>query len=957
MSGVCTLCGLYKTTTNVKIDSVVGEIKATECKEPIEIAFIAEAPGKVEEEKGIPLVGPAGMNLDTALKSAEIDRSRVFVGNICRCKPPNNRTPSRTEQQKCYPYLLKELKKVKPKVIVCLGLAATKTILKDSTIRMKDAHGRAYSGKPLLGFDCIIVPTWHPSPTTFINNEDRRFQMMADIRIAKSHLEGESLKDKKDWLSITVANYETWLLVLPILKKATHFTIDVETTGLNVFAKNAEITNFGITSHGNYGISVICREGDWIRTNKDGTIHDYFNDFLTDLEELMDTIPTVAHNMCFDAKYMKKKWNIWPKKWLWDTMLGHSIISPGGSAKLKDISWQYTPKMGGYEHELLQAGGLEKANAYERVDYNVGDIVCTDRIYNRQLEILEKEKKLFLMQKILMPAAEIFAEMEYIGVAIDEYVLRNLEKDYGKRLLDEKTKIYMHGTIMQYNRTHGGFNPSSTDQVGQVLFDKKYCGFTVIDVSDKTGKPSCSKKVLVELQRKYNSKLVSMILDYRALLKLHSTYLKGMKSQLINGRIHTNYHLNVARSGRTSSCVAEGTLVDVVRDLSRYPNGIPIEDIRPGDYVYCYDNKCNLTIRKVKWAGRTGREKVLKLKWIGAGRKFSGELKVTPEHKIRHSDGHYIEAIDCKGINTLALSRSLRKSGKSRLLILDVLDEGEMVDVYNLEVEEFHNFIANGICIKNSGPNLQNIPEDSDIKSMFIPDAGFRFIDLDYRQMELVVSAYYTGDEVMKKAILSGDAHTYIAKLIFGMAEVSEDNRRFVKTLNFGVLYGMGAGKLAESLGIEEDDARRHIKEYFNILKATKTWIDRRRWHAEHKGFVTSKFGRIRKYKAREEILPGEKVEYNSAVNHPIQSLASDLMLYAMVQWKKYLVKRGLYPHDAYMALQVHDSIVSCVKEQLVEELLLAKKNVFESIKFEFMTLPLSVELKTGHDWGNLSKT
>lgn len=968
MDSKCTLCGLHKTTKRVKIDSVVGEKKISEYKEPIEMAFIAEAPGEKEEEYGIPLIGPAGMNLNTALKEANIERSKVLISNICRCRPPNNRTPTKKEQGACYPYLIKELKQVQPKVIVCLGLAATKTILNNTTIRMGDAHGRAYSGKPVLGFDCIIVPTWHPSPTTFINNDDRRFQMIADIIAAKGHLEGGTLSDKKDWLSITVSNYETWCLILPLLQEANHLTIDVETTGLDIHAKDAEITNIGITSHGNYGISVVCREGDWVRTDKDGNVFNKFKDFLTDLETLVSLTPTVAHNMCFDAKYMKKVWNIWPKKWLWDTMLGHSLIRPGSSAKLKDISWQYTPKMGGYEHELQEVGGLMVANAYERVDYNVADIVCTDRIYNKQLDALTKEKKLFLMQKILMPAAEIFAEMEYIGIPVDIYTLNELEKDYRKRLLDKKSKIYMHGSVMEYNKAHGSFNPSSPDQVGTLLFDKRYCGYPVIEKSAKTKKPSCSKKILTELQRTYKSEIVAMILDYRATSKLHSTYLKGMGQKLVNGRVHTHYHLNVARSGRTSSCVAKGTMIDVVRDLSKYPVGIPIEDVKVGDHVYCYDNNCKLTIKKVKWAGKTGTKPVLKLEWESAGKHFNGKLKVTPEHRIRLADGSYMEARELAGKRTkvLALSRDFTTRDRSENpidnfvpnnhQIIDVVDEGEVVDVYNLEVEDFHNFIANGICVKNSNPNLQNISGDSDIKSMFVPDTGYKFIDLDYRQMELVVSAYYTNDQVMVEAVQSGDAHTHLAKLIFGMTDVSEENRRFVKTLNFGVIYGMGAGKLAEALDIDIEEAKKFIKEYFDILKATKIWIDGRRRQAEEKGFVTSKFGRIRYYKKKEEALPGEKIEYNSAVNHPIQSLASDLMLYAMVQWKNHLVKRGLYYHDAYMALQVHDSIISCVREELVEELVREKKAVFESTKFEFMTLPLTVEIKTGHNWGNLMK-
>ena len=94
--------------------------------------------------------------------------------------------------------------------------------------------------------------------------------------------------------------------------------------------------------------------------------------------------------------------------------------------------------------------------------------------------------------------------------------------------------------------------------------------------------------------------------------------------------------------------------------------------------------------------------------------------------------------------------------------------------------------------------------------------------------------------------------------------------------------------------------------------------------------------------------------EHNSAVNHPIQSLASDITLYAMVLWKKYLISKNYYPNRARMVLQVHDEICSAAENRLVNELVFEKKRVLESVNFPFMTVPLTVEVNIGKNWGGL---
>jgi len=793
---ICSKCNLYKNTSNPKINSVIPDLPE------IDIAFIAECPGAIEEIQGFPLVGPAGMNLNAALSKTGINRNEVMVGNIVRCKTPNNRTPSKKESEQCYRYLLRELKCAKPKVIVCLGLVATKLVLKNKKFKMTEGHGRSYSGKTVLGYDCIIIPTWHPSPTTFSHNPARKGQMEADIRSAKIKADKEYVGSiiERNWVSIVVTDLNGWKAVLPEIRKSKCIVYDIETTGLDFTLEDARITNFGMAPNENFGLSVVCEDWD----------QNQFNIFKQDLRELMEdeSIGWVAHNGQFDAKYLMGQWDMAPKKWVFDTCLAHSILKPGESSMLKAISWEYTPEMAGYENELPK--DLLLLSAMERTQYNIDDCICTYKIMKQQISTIKDENfnRSLLYWNILLPAAQVLTEMEYIGVLVDEFSMRRHTIAYQKKLEDIKMQLYMEGSIMAYNSYHGSFNPNSNKQIATVLFEDRYCAFKPIKWSAKTQAPSCDKEVLTYYKMQ-GSRIAELILDFHAASKLYSTYLVGMKKNIYKGRIHTNYHLDVAITGRTSS----------------------------------------------------------------------------------------------------------------------------------------------------SAPNLQNISKASDIKSIFVPDPGFVFIDVDYKQIELLVSTFYTGDDLMIEAIKSGDAHKYIAKMFFGMEDVSEENRRYIKSINFGVLYGMGHMKLAKQLGIEPHEAKKLIKEYFKLLHKTKTWVDNRRAQAENHGYVISKFGRVRTYRKKSELMgKDDQEEYNSAVNHPIQSVASDLMLYGLIKWRNRLIELGYYTKQAYIALQVHDSITSCVREDLATDLAIEKKRILESVKFPFMTSPLTVEVEVGYSWGDLKK-
>lgn len=146
--GQCTKCGLCETRHNVVFG--VGNRQA-------DILFVGEGPGEQEDLKGEPFVGPAGKLLDDMLSIIDLDRSKIYIANIVKCRPPRNRDPMETEQEACVGYLRNQVALIKPKIIVCLGrIAATKLI--DPDFRITREHG-TWTQRG----DVWMTATYHPS--------------------------------------------------------------------------------------------------------------------------------------------------------------------------------------------------------------------------------------------------------------------------------------------------------------------------------------------------------------------------------------------------------------------------------------------------------------------------------------------------------------------------------------------------------------------------------------------------------------------------------------------------------------------------------------------------------------------------------------------------------------------------------------------------------------------------
>ena len=254
-------------------------------------------------------------------------------------------------------------------------------------------------------------------------------------------------------------------------------------------------------------------------------------------------------------------------------------------------------------------------------------------------------------------------------------------------------------------------------------------------------------------------------------------------------------------------------------------------------------------------------------------------------------------------------------------------------------------------------PNLQNIPVRNEagrrIRSAFTAPEGKVLISADYSQIELVVLAHLSADKNMSQSFIDGtDVHKATAALIYGVSPdaVTPDMRRTAKTINFGVIYGMSAFRLARDLGISRTQASQFIENYFAQYSSVDSFIKETIRKAEETGFVETLFGRRRPIM---NINSRNKLEKSAAeriaVNTPVQGSAADIVKTAMIKVSEELAKTA---SPARLLLQVHDELIfECPddKKTIDATIALIKDKMENAVK---LNVPLRVSIEYGKNWG-----
>lgn len=262
--------------------------------------------------------------------------------------------------------------------------------------------------------------------------------------------------------------------------------------------------------------------------------------------------------------------------------------------------------------------------------------------------------------------------------------------------------------------------------------------------------------------------------------------------------------------------------------------------------------------------------------------------------------------------------------------------------------------------LSSEKPNLQNIPQESrwsiPLRRIFIAKENFSFLSFDYSQLELRLLAHLSEDKKLKEAfVLDKDIHQLTASQVFNvpLEKVDLSMRRIAKTLNFGVIYGMGARAFSKTSGLSLIDAEKFIEEYFNDFPSVKLWQEKIKNNAKTLGYIKNINGRRRWFfnsSTQPHII--NEIE-RAAINMPIQSLGADILKLSMIKTSKTTEAEG-WADKIKLLLTIHDELLFEVSDDILKKAaVLLKREMEESYA---LSIPLKVEARAGKNWGDMEK-
>jgi DNA polymerase-1 len=266
----------------------------------------------------------------------------------------------------------------------------------------------------------------------------------------------------------------------------------------------------------------------------------------------------------------------------------------------------------------------------------------------------------------------------------------------------------------------------------------------------------------------------------------------------------------------------------------------------------------------------------------------------------------------------------------------------------------YHQAVAATGRLSSSDPNLQNIPVRNPagrrIRQAFVPEPGWKMVAADYSQIELRIMAHLSADPGLLAAFAAGeDIHRATAAEVFGspLDEVTPDQRRSAKAINFGLIYGMSAFGLAKQLGIEQSAAQAYVELYFQRYPGVRQFMERTRQEAHDKGYVETLFGRrlyLPEINARNH--QRRSAAERTAINAPMQGTAADIIKRAMLAVDAW-IERERPP--VRLLMQVHDELVLEVEAGFLEQAIGPLREYMEAAAQ--LAVPLVVDVGVGDNW------
>lgn len=520
---------------------------------PARVMLIGESPGENEDQQGIPFVGRAGAMLSSIIGNVygfpPVDQ--CYITNVFKCHPVHNAKPKTEYLDICSThYLRREIKLVKPQLIICLGVLSAKTLMGDYAGRLDSLRNIVHYTSGPLPIDVPFIVTYHPAAT--FHQEWCLNHIVADFEWAVS------LLDKGTNKSVGSKRYKKIQTLEEInsLDKARVIDLDLETDGLDAFA-NRKILSCQISIEEGKGYYL-----DW---NKQ--VRQELSRYLTD----HPSVRVNGHNIKHDLKWLKMVGGIAIPNRVNDTLIDTALLDENFPDKSLDVVAQSFTPLKGHKDELKKALNIyvklhkepkepiTKAftrlygEAYKalpedvRVNYGCGDADATGRL-RRAFAPKIKEAGLTNLQWLMRQSVRLYSEMECNGVKIDVLMMDSLKAIYAEKIVDLSTLMKELSPLE--------VNPKSPSQLVKLLYGTWKCEPHPIYQGKKRLYYSTGKKALELIQedvipprcRMYIEKL----LEYRKATKLYGTYLEGMPRFLRNEFLHAMWNLVGTETGRSS---------------------------------------------------------------------------------------------------------------------------------------------------------------------------------------------------------------------------------------------------------------------------------------------------------------------------------------------------------------------------------------------------------------------
>jgi DNA polymerase I len=327
-------------------------------------------------------------------------------------------------------------------------------------------------------------------------------------------------------------------------------------------------------------------------------------------------------------------------------------------------------------------------------------------------------------------------------------------------------------------------------------------------------------------------------------------------------------------------------------------------------------------------------------------------LTATKKTKTGYSTDEAVLSSLYDAHNVIPLLLSYREAYKLQSTYIEpLLELGLKNEDNRIHTSFLHTGTATG-RLSSKNPNLQNIPVKSEagsqIRSAFIPEDGFTLVGIDYSQIELRLLAHFSGDEALVDAFNNDlDIHYQTAVKIFGEDE-AKDKRSIAKSINFGLLYGMGSKKLGDTLGISSKDAKIYIESYFKAFKSVKDYLKSIEDFAHINGYIKTLLNRKRLFDFQNANAMVKAAYLREAVNTMFQGSAADLIKLSMVE----IHKKYKNNNNVRMLLQIHDELIFEIKEDIADEIIKELKEIMENVYK--LNIPLKVSVARGNSWQKL---